>query len=1042
MGITLINKILVSLFSGLSFEDTGWITFVRVFFFLSLIIVYDILIWLDFDNTGNIVISAVTAFVVLAIFITIRIVRHRNTARVEAISEGELGEDNIESEDDIICPDGIDSDLWKLRARLYTDGHLDDEKIIDLIGFGFDPNAVFNLFVYLFSNRIEEPGERRQNTYQNKYCRCPCGAFTYKKVYFHIIFPFLPSILEIIIGVALAFFSTFVVLNCAETFTNSERIAAGFILGPSLYSMLQPPSIEPYSTTIGSYQNGLTRCFFLSLVSMIIIITADSTDEYVQLINWGTKWIFLLLPIWLMLGIIGLPLTFINWVLEVINRYVFGLSGGSYIGLTLAQFFRSLIISGLNSFLMTYFDNIWMLPVAIFIATFFLLIPLVTDIRPYGKEVLLAFILSIISLILSIIFHKYCKDYGSVIEIIAMSYSIIVDFVLASFTATSDFILFRCQLFKPNMVYSFFKFVTPVILCPIVMSSVMHIDQFHLEWSASAIVITHMINRAYNEPHVFAVGIFIARFMFEYDYVLNFKTINLILGMIISRKIFSILPTLDFFRRSRNDYCIWDDVAFLEMDFFKVQLKFLGMIFLVFHLPNVDRSFSAPSLIWSLITGAPSVSFSLKTCFSLFSSPRGNVFWDAQRSYESYQRHPVESPLYTSLLGSLKANLATLIKSGAFGVVDENSFFIIVNENYVIILHIISFDTFGVRFQIRGLEFSNQTICHQGEAASLQEESRTNYYHINPKIMIAHLAKFYTAIWNPCINCLTLDGYNTHLFSFESAFVSITIENRIDWLFTCICYLFMKCNCRESAPEFDPPYDPEPKYRKIYKTIATIYKVEENEKHLKFILATWAELIYKFTDVKIVAFFMGHPKFNEATNKSIIMSPYTHLLMIDSIRYYLLIISLAANMLAPDLDPDQLEPLTDFFEEVDQSYLSTSHSDPRFYETARKQEKDIFTIIMNEDSYQTAFIRRTKIDWSVFRLQRDFVRHIWMSEAVSVIFFNNESGEREAMQRDQIQLHNMIVQSSDVPMEYPAFISPVTESLSIFPFTRLNGFNL
>ena len=73
--------------------------------------------------------------------------------------------------------------------------------------------------------------------------------------------------------------------------------------------------------------------------------------------------------------------------------------------------------------------------------------------------------------------------------------------------------------------------------------------------------------------------------------------------------------------------------------------------------------------------------------------------------------------------------------------------------------------------------------------------------------------------------------------------------------------------------------------------------------------------------------------------------------------------------------------------------------------------KNIMTCIKKKGEFYLLFINYvTTNEWTVFKLNREFVKSIWSSECQEVIGLNNTNGERYAKQENNNFLHNLIIQ--------------------------------
>lgn len=175
---------------------------------------------------------------------------------------------------------------------------------------------------------------------------------------------------------------------------------------------------------------------------------------------------------------------------------------------------------------------------------------------------------------------------------------------------------------------------------------------------------------------------------------------------------------------------------------------------------------------------------------------------------------------------------------------------------------------------------------------------------------------------------------------------------------------------------------------------------------------------------------------------------------------------LAASYLAPELS--NTDEVMEFLNQTEEEYIITKNDAKEWFELLSKLKKNVskkkknkckknhdedeeeeeeddediiknnfFTVIVgkNDDGDEGegffTFIRRNEKKWKVFRLHREYVRSIWASQCFDVIGMNNEENERQSLQSDELHLHNLLNQISDLPMAYPAYVSNIEKSVFV-----------
>ncbi|KAK8845719.1 Pecanex-like protein 4 [Tritrichomonas musculus] len=426
-----------------------------------------------------------------------------------------------------------------------------------------------------------------------------------------------------------------------------------------------------------------------------------------------------------------------------------------------------------------------------------------------------------------------------------------------------------------------------------------------------------------------------------------------------------------------------------------------------------------------------------------------------------------------------------MVKSNQLGIVDEDSFYLFLNESYVIMCHIISLGSFSVKFQLRCAEFMNQTLCHRGELGFLTTVSENDFFR---KIDMDSMPIFLNSDFSLVAQNVELSGYFHYFFDIETLFLDLTPEDKKGWMVYAILYFYSK-NCEDlelpelfNNPVSDINYDDDDNDEnmddiKIDSKIFDQFEFGESSiKIFNFLNVIYREIyrhkdsLQKFYDESYqVTFTKKFPLFkqqnHEENGEENMYEDFLLILQEDKIKWLIKESAkkvcfywfLAATMVAPDLN--ETRELRDFLDETEKENVLFENNDEElekiFISLIKKIEKkskcgcinvesskcntntkpNIFTYIINEGRF-AYFKYVTNSNWTVFQINREYVKSIWTSQCQDVIGFGNseDSEERSAVQENNNFLHNLIIQISDIPIEYPAYVSGIEDSFSTFNY--------
>ncbi|CAF2855836.1 unnamed protein product [Rotaria sp. Silwood2] len=87
-------------------------------------------------------------------------------------------------------------------------------------------------------------------------------------------------------------------------------------------------------------------------------------------------------------------------------------------------------------------------------------------------------------------------------------------------------------------------------------------------------------------------------------------------------------------------------------------------------------------------------------------------------------------------------------------------------------------------------------------------------------------------------------------------------------------------------------------------------------------------------------------------------------------------------------------------------------------------------LVESIDEYRIVMLDRRHLSFRIVKVSKECVRGFWASQQHELIFLRNRNPERGSIQNAKQVLRNMINSSSDQPIGYPIFVSPLITSYS------------
>lgn len=961
----------------------------------------------------------------------------------------------VEAPATIERPEGISIRLWQIRSQ-FLDG-MSTEDVLMLIHRGYDADEVFSFYTSLQNPAVrmamvrslmEEREHARTPDTREYYVKCGeriCCKLHVTREDLNAVFPGDLNILFVIISPILAGCTVFMVNEFMRNM-NMVRLWVSLICGGAVYSLIIPPEIEAYSTTRGDESKRFTRCLTLLALASIWRLSLMIRNEYPHItiryfdldINWTNvheviEFVCELLIVFfpfVMFCFIGGPLTMIMWTLEWLGRYVFGHGGyGSWLH-CISRILWTVLVCVIANLLFVFLESDWNGVIVVVGLSMLLQVPLelFRDMRlvrllplilvrtafaagaaisgNYIKFNVAAYVALGISLLLGLV-YPYMLSYNTYVLFnlrIVNGYSKLLDlFRLLAFTWSSAMLLGSLHAEEPECPFVFF-----VILC---------------------IIVT---NKALCEPHVFATGMTIS-VLSSISEMHGFRaSMNLFLSMTVSRKLWSVCPMMRYYMNERPFLLIWEFAS--EGDTLE---RLLAMLFMkaVTLIPFIDHSFAFPGFVWSVITGAPLNAPDL-LYIHLPACPRPNIFWERNNGQSldtsvslrtTVLAHPIEAPMYPSLASDLKRVLVSAIQSGQLGIVDSNDIFLFVTDSLCCFVHVVALDAYTARFQIRGLEYQSRTTCHLTENRVIAGHLEENCLDRGLRGMMAN--------W-----VVRQKNFELNMFrGTRVALASIFIKpgDAVEWAKYAFVYTTLHIanieelladvnETEEAALPANVFHDLEPslsigdatisKITRIWMVILRFLRVDKQARRFEW------ERLYVLFEGNPGQFHPLDDGWLWGNNRllSEIVYPFA--------RRLVLTLAMVEASLAPELtETDELRP---FFEQNDQEYVCAPIVSDEFIFafTEPSQARTIITIHKGESPSLLHFHMGTT-SWNVLALDRESVRSYWSSEAQTQLLYASDDSERNSIQSHEFRLHNLIIQSCNMPLGYAAFISPVCTSV-------------
>lgn len=1060
----ILRSLLSTLLGGYTFLKRNKKTVIINSFILGgLILFFELFFYLDTSRNANLI----GCGCVIGLFFLIKLVLYFFTFLLKtsldiSVSEASVKEDR---------PEHIPPEIWELRSILRNPNTNIDATVSDLIATGVEVDGVLKLVEYLqtesgVSVEISESDDDQNpvinicgRLYTLPFSRNSIGSF----------FPATFSFDILIFIAAFGFASAYLPLSLKDQFLAREKWWVAIVCATSTYSILIPPETDPYITFSPDPWTCVARPFAISIVSTLwrVFLRIEQDYSVTKLpfydieINWAVwlpyifdilKYSILLLPFWVVIGFVGHPLSVFVAILEAACRYLFGQNGVKGKLHLAVQILRGAASVACCWALLNHEFSKLYLSFAIAIATFINTIPLYFNVRNY-RIVLISygysFLLAILSFVCSycIVYLPNNENKQKIILWFSFGWFLAIDVVLPYTTSCNPYFLLHFQIFNVFPGIGLIRDFSQLIVGPLFISACLLETSFHP--LLLAFIIVHATQKCNSEPHIFALAVIMTVMLFPKDLGYYDYSINLLLSLLFSSKLEIVYHVVNLTYRSRNVFELGE--IFSQYD--EPILNLIGSILacILEEMPASDFVFKIPSMIWCSITGA---SFTCHSGSSFWLSPgplRPFYFFDFpikthQGSFlKNSSEYPIETPIYSSACRTFINEFSRIARFGCLGYVSAGDIFLFKAEDLMMFVHVISIESSVYRIQCRGLEYNSTTICHSGEAGELSSD--ISNYSLLPNYFMATKSK-YRAFDLQAIQ-VSLLIYDVNRTNLTDAFLGCSPRQIYEIFLGSYCYII--------ATQKDLLFEI-PLHEEIESTMAFTTNCSERIEQL--VMARLAALNLNQTLspeesslAKVLWLSIVRALFNQETsslNYQILVDAYKGNIQFDDSAMWIYNTStLLSNIVIPSIrlgcaacylenalpidfdENDQCSPETmiEFIEEVESTFV-IADIDAQTFETKfyNKEKKSIFALEnVQGKPYIIRFYLNTKV-WSVFRVKPEWARALWSGEARTLLFYLNTNEERSSIQQNDNLLNNLILQSADSPIGYPAYLSDILDS--------------
>ena len=999
------------------------------------------------SQVGLIFISATVATIVLVTKVVVMYLNKKLDDGID-VEQPDLEEGLDEDPNAVELPPGISLQLWNRRDVLFQEEVPMDERVLALVQEGFDTEMIFHLVQLINDGTVSEDTTLRENRRRAKVNLIVIGGRVFRwdfdRETLASVFARPSGVLDVVRSTVIAFLMTYALSFSTFSTDLAEDVFSAVLASLCVLSMLRPPGCEAYSTTLNDPTTGYTRAtliiFFCSLAkaaeycrdSGVGVLSYDDWD-YIHK-SMCEVWKFL--PILLMISVFGHPITTLHMGLEAFNMYVFGIAGSASILSALYHWSVS-AVHGVVMGVVFYFDeNPSRVPSSLFAVIYMCFVDQFSLCDFSWKRLMSVILWRLIVPLLAasgMLAILARNDVYSIVPYSILVIHIVLDVIVPlTQTYTRYLFVFYGKLFDINgIVTQLRKYYRYVTVSLYLMQLLMDFD-VRYNYLIGPILVMCAVRTATSVPHLYAFALILSLITLQIEFCMQSKQLALILGLVIARKCVVVMRSLFLLVKLGH----YPNTLFGDpFDDPKLYLKGLMNALLQFNFFGRATGFELLTFLWSCVTGAPPLIWRGVGLFLFPSAPRPSVFYDAasvSAQHDGLLRcetsHTMEVPVYTSMVEELENKLFEFVKEGRFGVVTDDSFYLLMDNDLMAILHIVSIEANCLYFQLRGLEYVQQTLCHGGEGSILQQlvlEQRGRMATLGRS-----LAYLFSTFQLRATE-LPLDMVSVSTYQYLETVYFVLGNETLQWFYRAVVFLsigtaqaFSDRDDNVNAPLDYSHFKPEEK--EFLELVLRHSTVGPTQQLIKQIDDAWTYIYAsltldeegRFEEEKLLSLFDGNFDDDNAERKRFIT---------ECTRFGVVLSFNASAGLAPFLDEEN-EFITYMNEQARIPVFSIT--DDELIPSVATAQDCVISMKLFTTHVEIIRFASTATKWAVFQLETQAVKGFWTNEARDILYNSITSSERAGIQFDLHYLRNITNQSCNPPMGYPIVVSNVNQSMS------------
>jgi hypothetical protein len=466
-----------------------------------------------------------------------------------------------------------------------------------------------------------------------------------------------------------------------------------------------------------------------------------------------------------------------------------------------------------------------------------------------------------------------------------------------------------------------------------------------------------------------------------------------------------------------------------------------------------NAQFIVLTIFLATLLGAPIISV-MGTTFFLPSYSRPAAFWEEPLTFEP---KPGDSLFYKVISDSLGDVFQSLYASGKLVDIGANTFYLICDDYFNAIIHIVAAGSNYLALQLRGLESREQTLCHQHELnflrRNLEEFQETRIYTFSSTLVrftdviwqlldkVLHYCQFppvlglksrafiRSATWKTLYDDFAVNSYSVSSNNLNGVFPDNHHKSLLGDSLMKVLTVIIDDTDRVGQPEniefqFDQEFDQ-----------AALDWMEVHEKRhiasqlfcLCHVLLQLRASIADDFEWKVYSMFTG-PSLSLAEFQWIPVTINKKL-----ISGFRIALALAVHTVFGDMG-DEVEEIQGFIRDQYRRPKFIPADDPNWKEMVCEHVDELETFRRITDGtgliIKYMHFKYGSQTFKLMKLNDEEVLRAWAGQIFEMLYFETEDKERTSIQFDHFTLRNMISQSANLPIGYPETICLMTLSFS------------